>query len=118
MQWFRGGKELRAGDKYAFSASGAGAYVLEVRDAQLEDQNDYSVVLRGRKCAGHLTVEERVAAALRPLQDRSVLEREAVRLECEFDRADVEAVWLKDNVDVKYALGMDRFAKKVCGFVG
>lgn len=116
VQWFKGAKELRQGDKYKFVSAGA-KYALEISDSQLEDQSDYTIVLRGRKCTAHLTVEERAAALLRPLADKTVFEKDEVKLECEFDRAGADATWTKDGVDVKYALGLDRFAKKSSGGV-
>ena len=38
-------------------------------------------------------------------------------LECEFSVPNLEAVWSKDNMDVKYALGLERCNKKVNGTV-
>ena len=45
----------------------------------------------------------------------SVFEKQEIVLECEFNRPNVEAIWQKDNIDVKYALGTDRFSKKCDG---
>ena len=36
-------------------------------------------------------------------------------LECEFSVPNLEAVWCKDNMDIKYAIGLDRCSKKVNG---
>lgn len=83
VQWFKGAKELRQGDKYKFVGAGT-KYALEITDSQLEDQSDYTIVLRGRKCTAHLTVEERAATLLRPLADKTVFEKGEVKLECEF----------------------------------
>ena len=117
VQWYKDGTELRPNtDKYKFVCDGA-KYSLQIFDCQLEDISDYSISLRGRKCSGHLNVEELPAGLLRPLTDVSVYEKQEIVLECEFDRPNVDALWLKDNVEVKYALGLDRFSKKVTGTV-
>ena len=57
------------------------------------------------------------AEILKPLENKTVYEKQELVLECEFNRPDVEAVWHKDNIEVKYSLGADRFSKKVNGTV-
>jgi hypothetical protein len=54
---------------------------------------------------------------MRPLQNVTVYEKEEIQLECEFDRPNVDALWQKDNIEVKYALGLDKFKKKAEGSV-
>ncbi len=51
------------------------------------------------------------------MKDVSVFEKDEIVLECEFNRPNADAIWLKDNVDIKYSLGPDRFNKKVTGNV-
>jgi len=116
VQWFRAGREIVDGQKYKYVCNG-NKYSLEVKDCQLEDMSDFTIALRGRKSTANLIVEDRPATLLRPLTDKTVAEKQEIRLECEFDRANIEALWLVNNVDVKYALGMDRFKKIVNGGV-
>lgn len=116
VQWLKNGKELREGEKYKFVSNGS-KYSLEIANCELDDQNDYTISLRGRKCAANLIVDERPANLLRPLEDKTVFEKQEIKLECEFDRANVDAVWTKDNVDIKYSLGTDRYSKKCVGGV-
>lgn len=54
---------------------------------------------------------------MRPLKDVTVYEKQEILLECEFSDPNLEAVWCKDNIDVKYAIGLDRCNKKVNGTV-
>jgi hypothetical protein len=54
---------------------------------------------------------------MKPLEDKTIFEKEELYLVCEFDRPDIDAIWTKDELDVKYALGLDRFIKKVSGNV-
>jgi len=116
VQWFRAGREIVDGGKYKYGCSG-NKYSLSVGDCQLEDMSDFTIALRGRKSTANLVVEDRPASLLRPLTDKTVAEKQEIRLECEFDRANIDAVWLVNNVDVKYALGADRFRKSVNGGV-
>lgn len=57
------------------------------------------------------------AVILRPLTDVTVYQKERILLECEFNVPNLEAVWAKDNIDIKYALGFDRCKKIVNGTV-
>ena len=52
---------------------------------------------------------------MKPLEDQQKQEKQEVVFECEFNKEDPQVVWAKDNIDVKYALGQDRFSKKVIG---
>lgn len=54
---------------------------------------------------------------MRPLTDVTVYEKQEILLECEFGDANLEGVWCKDGVDVKYSVGLDRYSKKVNGTV-
>lgn len=47
----------------------------------------------------------------------TVYDKQEVVLECELSKPNVEVIWQKDNVDVKYSLGLDRFNRKVNGNV-
>jgi hypothetical protein len=52
------------------------------------------------------------AEILTPLKNLTVYEKDEIILECEFNRPNVEAIWHKDNADIKYSLGNDRYSKK------
>ena len=65
-------------------------------------------------CLFHL-FKELPAVATKPLVDQTVQEKQEVVFECEFDTPNLTAVWLKDNVDVKFAVGQDRISRKVIG---
>ena len=60
-------------------------------------------------------ISELPAELLKPLQDVTVYEKEEIILECELSVANADAIWLKDGIDVKYALGLERFNKKSSG---
>lgn len=47
----------------------------------------------------------------------TVYDKQEVVLECELSKPNADVVWQKDNVDVKYSLGLDRFNRKVNGNV-
>lgn len=108
--------EIIPSDKYKFLCDG-NKYSLQILDSQLDDINDYTISCRGRKCSARLEVEELPADILKPLENVTVYEKQELILECEFSRPNIEAVWQKDNIEVKYSLGMDRFNKKVNGNV-
>lgn len=55
------------------------------------------------------------AEILTPLKNLTVYEKDEIILECEFNRPNVEAIWHKDNADIKYSLGNDRYNKKLNG---
>ncbi len=46
-----------------------------------------------------------------------MFEKDEIILECEFSRQNVEAIWQKDNADIKYSIPIDRYNKKVNGNV-
>jgi hypothetical protein len=46
-----------------------------------------------------------------------VFEKDEIILECEFSRPNTEAIWQKDNADIKYSLENNRYNKKVEGNV-
>jgi hypothetical protein len=52
---------------------------------------------------------------MKPLQNVTVYEKQEIVLECELSKPNAEANWQKDNVDIKYSLGLDRFNRKVNG---
>ena len=52
---------------------------------------------------------------MKPLEDLKKEEKQEIVFECEFDKLDPQAVWAKNDVDVKFALGPDRFSKKTIG---
>jgi hypothetical protein len=57
VKWFKGGLEILPNDsKYKFITDG-NKYSLQILDCQLDDISDYTIALRGRKCAAHLNVE-------------------------------------------------------------
>lgn len=112
VKWYRDGLELTPSEKYKFVSDGC-KYSLHILDCQLGDKSDYSVSLRGRKSSADLDVEPLPAEILKPLQNVSVYEKQEIHLECTFSQPNCEPVWLKDNVDVKFALGGERFFKKV-----
>lgn len=117
VKWFRAGLEILPDDKkYKYICDGS-RYSLQILDCQMEDMSDYAIVFRGRKSAAELEVEELPADILKPLQNVTVYEKQELVLECEFSRPNVEAVWQKGDLDVKYALGTDRFTKKCDGQV-
>lgn len=116
VQWYRNGRVVVNSDKFKYVCNG-NKYSLEIKDCQLDDQTDYTISLRGRKSTANLIVEDRPAVLLRPLTDKTVAEKQEIKLECEFDRANIDAVWMLNGVDVKYALGTDRFKKIVNGGV-
>lgn len=47
----------------------------------------------------------------------TVYDKQEVVLECELSKPNADVIWQKDNVDVKYSLGLDRFNRKVNGNV-
>lgn len=57
------------------------------------------------------------ADILTPLKNVTVYEKDEIILECEFNRSNIEAIWQKDNADIKYSLGIDRYNKKFNGNV-
>lgn len=62
-----------------------------------------------------MLIKELPVEILKPLEDSSIQEKLEFTFECEFSKENAQSVWTKDNIDVKYALGMDRFSKKVIG---
>lgn len=61
--------------------------------------------------------QELPAEIIKPLQDVTVYDKQEVVFECELSKPNADVVWQKDNVDVKYSLGLDRFNRKVNGTV-
>ena len=113
VKWFKGGLEILPTDpKYKFITDGF-KYSLHILDCQLDDKNDYSISLRGRKSSADLDVDPVPADILKPLENISVYEKQEIFLECSFSHPNGEPVWLKDNIDVKFSIGSDRFIKKV-----
>lgn len=47
----------------------------------------------------------------------TIYDKQEIVLECELSKPNAEVVWQKDNVDVKYSIGLDRFNRKVNGNV-
>jgi titin len=118
VKWFKGGLEILPDEtKYKYITDG-NKYSLQILDCKLDDISDYAIMFRGRKCAASLDVEEVPSELVRPLQDVTVYEKQEISLECEFSEPNYDQVlWQKDNVDVKYALGSDRFTKRIEGNV-
>jgi hypothetical protein len=113
VKWFKGGLEILPSDpKYKFVTDGfkCSLYIL---DCQLNDKNDYSISLRGRKSSADLEVDPVPAEILKPLDNISIYEKQEIYLECSFSQPNSEPVWLKDNIDIKFSVGSDRFTKKV-----
>ena len=54
---------------------------------------------------------------MRPLKDLSVYEKQEIVLECEFSKSNVDAVWQKDGLDIKYSFDSNRISKTVIGTV-
>lgn len=112
VKWFKSGLEILPSDpKYKFKTDGF-KYYLNILDCQLDDKNDYSISLRGRKSSADLEVDPVPADILKPLENVSVYEKQEIFLECSFNHPNSEPVWLKDNIDVKFSVGSDRFIKK------
>lgn len=51
----------------------------------------------------------------KPLENVTVYEKKEICLECEFNKPNEEAMWQKDNIDIKYSMEADRYSKKVSG---
>lgn len=56
VKWFKGGLEIIPNDKFTYLSNGT-KYSLKISDCQLDDINDYSILVRGRKCSASLEVE-------------------------------------------------------------
>lgn len=57
VKWFKGGLEILPTDnKYKYITDG-NKYSLQILDCQLDDDNDYAIFYRGRKCLAHLQVD-------------------------------------------------------------
>ena len=52
---------------------------------------------------------------MKPLEDFNKQEKQEIVFECEFNKIDPQAIWTKDNVEIKFALSSDRFSKKIIG---
>ena len=117
VKWAKDGTDIYPDEKkYKFSSNG-NKYSLEIFDAKLSDICDYSISLRGKKSTANLYVEELPVNIIRPLQDVTVYEKNEIHLECEFEIANLDSIWYKDNTDIKYALGVERCYAKTIGRV-
>ena len=116
VKWYKGGLEIMPNEKFKYITEG-NKYSLQILDCHVDDINEYTIGLRGRKCSARLEVEELPAEVMKPLQDVSVYEKQEIVLECEFNCHSFDALWQKDNIEVRYSLGSDRFSKRVNGNV-
>ncbi len=54
---------------------------------------------------------------MKPLENVTVFEKQQIVLECEYNQPNLEAVWQKDNIDIKYSIGLDRCNRKCNGTI-
>uniref|UniRef100_S4RZ46 Ig-like domain-containing protein n=1 Tax=Petromyzon marinus TaxID=7757 RepID=S4RZ46_PETMA len=100
IQWSKDGGELGASDRIRLSLEGSSA-VLEIQRAALGDSGVYTCATLDDSSSARLTVSEKVAVFIAPLEDVWVEERSRAVLSCELSRPDVDVVWLRGDVELE-----------------
>ncbi|XP_061411261.1 obscurin-like [Lethenteron reissneri] len=100
VTWSKDSGELGASDRIRLALEGSSA-VLEIQRAALGDSGVYTCATLDDSSSARLTVSEKVAVFIAPLEDVRAEERSRVVLSCELSRPDVEVVWLRDDVELE-----------------
>ncbi|XP_046554801.1 titin-like [Haliotis rubra] len=98
-KWMKNGMELKPSDKIKMEVDGK-IHRLIISPAELDDQSEYTIMIRSAQSTAPLTVEEIPLEIIVPLKEIECVEGENITLLCEINRPDMEVVWMKDKVEI------------------
>ncbi|XP_078455386.1 obscurin [Lampetra planeri] len=100
VTWSKDSGELGVSDRIRLALEGSSA-VLEIERAALGDSGVYTCATLDNSSSARLTISEKVAVFIVPLEDVRAEERSRAVLSCELSRPDVDVVWLRDDVELE-----------------
>ncbi|KAK7507540.1 hypothetical protein BaRGS_00001475, partial [Batillaria attramentaria] len=105
-RWLKDGKEISPSDHCRLIVDGP-VHRLEIPQASLDDEADYTIEVRDKSSKAMVLVEEIPLEILTPLSDQTVVEHEPFTFTCQVSKPNTKARWLKDGQEVKLADGFE-----------
>ncbi|XP_041637515.1 obscurin-like protein 1a [Cheilinus undulatus] len=98
-EWFKDGHKIRPTSTIKIRTEGTKHFLL-MCNVTAEDAGEIRFVARDVESTAYLEVEELPVSIVKPLRDRTALEKHRVILECTISTPRCEATWYKGNEEV------------------
>nr|DBA25321.1 TPA: hypothetical protein GDO54_012866 [Pyxicephalus adspersus] len=96
LQWKKGDKTLKTGDKYRFIQEGLAAELV-INRLDLEDAGEYTCVCGDQKTTASLTVKALPIVFVEDLKNERAMEGQSATLRCELSKGGVTVSWKKNS---------------------
>ncbi|XP_010793050.1 titin-like, partial [Notothenia coriiceps] len=100
VDWFVGGKKMEASERVKTRVAGK-VHTLTLRDVTQSEAGEVKMTSKDFQTAAQLIVRQPAVEFSRPLEDQSVEEEAAARLECEVSREEAEVRWFREGQEVR-----------------
>ncbi|KAI4798301.1 hypothetical protein KUCAC02_022144 [Chaenocephalus aceratus] len=100
VDWFLCGKKMEASERVKTRVAGK-VHTLTLRDVMQSEAGEVKMTSKDFKTAAQLIVRQPAVEFSRPLEDQSVEEEAAARLECEVSREEAEVRWFREGQEVR-----------------
>ncbi|KAK5920272.1 hypothetical protein CgunFtcFv8_024099 [Champsocephalus gunnari] len=100
VDWFLCGKKMEASERVKTRVAGK-VHTLTLRDVMQSEAGEVKMTSKDFQTAAQLIVRQPAVEFSRPLEDQSVEEEAAARLECEVSREEAEVRWFREGQEVR-----------------
>ena len=103
-RWFKGNKEVLPSEKYSFQIVD-GKFVLTIKDAEKDDQGDYTVKVDEVEASAKLTIQAK-SPSKKPRKPISILkpeeanEADTIKIICLSDDTSTKPRWYLEDVEI------------------
>ncbi|XP_028325054.1 obscurin-like protein 1a [Gouania willdenowi] len=98
-EWYKDGHKIRPTNTVKIRTEGTKHFLL-ICNVKADDAGEIQFVARDVKSKAYLEVEELPVSIVKPLRDRTALEKHRVILECSVSSPHYSAMWFKDGEEL------------------
>ncbi|KAJ8003890.1 hypothetical protein DPEC_G00153090 [Dallia pectoralis] len=98
-EWYKDGHKIRPSSTIKIRTEGTKHFLL-MCNVKAEDSGEVCFVAKQTKSTAYLEVEEAPVSIVKPLRDRTALEKHRVVLDCTVSTARCEVTWYRDETEL------------------
>ncbi|XP_039998072.1 obscurin-like protein 1a [Xiphias gladius] len=112
-EWYKDGHKIRPSNTIKIRTEGSKHFLL-MCNVKAEDAGEIRFVARDIESTAYLAVEELPVSIVKPLRDRTALEKHRVILECTVSSPRCSATWYKDGEELVSSDRVEMLADDCC----